>query len=194
MTQDKGYGYTNCQYCGASLKGGHQCNQAPLEGNLDELRTTVDSLDAPGRPDFWGRFNDLYGAVGPDGVRGDLMEVLVWQASDIQDENGEWTSGEKVFNAFSTDQWPADDLERLEAEFDDFVVTNAGDLAEFQRKTGRPLPYIAHDFVLTRNGHGAGFWDRGAGEVGRRLSDACEKYGPVEPLIGDDGQPYIEWG
>ena len=30
-----------------------------------------------------------------------------------------------------------------------------------------------HDFWLTRNGHGAGFWDRGLGEVGDALSEAC---------------------
>ncbi len=34
-----------------------------------------------------------------------------------------------------------------------------------------------HDFLLTRNGHGAGFWDRGLGEVGDRLSEAAKVYG-----------------
>ena len=36
-----------------------------------------------------------------------------------------------------------------------------------------------HDFWLTRNGHGVGFWDRGYGDVGRKLSDACKPYGSV---------------
>lgn len=35
----------------------------------------------------------------------------------------------------------------------------------------------ATDFWLTRNGHGAGFWDRGAGSVGKRLTDAAKSYG-----------------
>lgn len=46
-----------------------------------------------------------------------------------------------------------------------------------------------HDFWLTRNGHGAGFWDRGLGEVGDRLSDACgcgTKYPDVDLYVGDD--------
>ncbi len=34
-----------------------------------------------------------------------------------------------------------------------------------------------HDFLLTRNGHGAGFWDRGYGDAGRTLTDACKPYG-----------------
>ena len=34
-----------------------------------------------------------------------------------------------------------------------------------------------HDFWLTRNGHGAGFWGRGLGDVGERLSKAVRVYG-----------------
>lgn len=34
-----------------------------------------------------------------------------------------------------------------------------------------------HDFWLTRNGHGTGFWDRGLGDIGRQLTDAAEVYG-----------------
>ena len=34
-----------------------------------------------------------------------------------------------------------------------------------------------HDFALTRNGHGTGFWDRGLGEMGDMLSNECKPYG-----------------
>ena len=34
-----------------------------------------------------------------------------------------------------------------------------------------------HDFALTRNGHGTGFWDRGLGAIGDMLTDACKPYG-----------------
>lgn len=37
--------------------------------------------------------------------------------------------------------------------------------------------YAGHDFWLTRNGHGAGFWDRGLGEVGNKLTQAAKVYG-----------------
>ena len=40
-----------------------------------------------------------------------------------------------------------------------------------------------HDFWLTRNGHGAGFWDRGY-DNGDILTDACAPYGSHD-LIGD---------
>ena len=34
-----------------------------------------------------------------------------------------------------------------------------------------------HDFLLTRNGHGVGFWERGYGETGDRLTDAAHGFG-----------------
>jgi hypothetical protein len=44
-----------------------------------------------------------------------------------------------------------------------------------------------HDFWLTRNGHGAGFWDRGLGERGDRLSAMARPYGEVNLYVADDG-------
>lgn len=50
-----------------------------------------------------------------------------------------------------------------------------------------------HDFWLTRNGHGAGFWDRGySKEVSDHLTAACEKYGEIHIARGDDGKLYLE--
>lgn len=45
---------------------------------------------------------------------------------------------------------------------------------------------LGHDFALTRNGHGTGFWDRGYGKVGDLLSDACRPYGPSGIYVSDD--------
>lgn len=44
-----------------------------------------------------------------------------------------------------------------------------------------------HDFWLTRNGHGAGFWDRGLGDYGEPLTDASDRAGNVDLYVGDDG-------
>jgi len=50
-------------------------------------------------------------------------------------------------------------------------------------------PYEAGiDFWLTRNGHGAGFWDRGLGELGDTLSAACDAFGEVCAYLGDDSR------
>ena len=47
----------------------------------------------------------------------------------------------------------------------------------------------AHDFWLTRNGHGAGYWDRGL-ETGDALSDAADTFGSADLYVGDDGLIY----
>jgi len=56
-----------------------------------------------------------------------------------------------------------------------------------------PQDMAGHDFWLTRNGHGAGFWDRGLGEHGEVLSKACgwrSSYPEIDLYIGDDGKIY----
>jgi hypothetical protein len=48
-----------------------------------------------------------------------------------------------------------------------------------------------HDFWLTRNGHGAGFWDGDWPKpYGRILTDAAHVYGSVDLYVGDDGLIY----
>jgi len=49
---------------------------------------------------------------------------------------------------------------------------------------------VGHDFWLTRNGHGAGFWDRGQGEMGDRLTDLSKPFGGFDLYVGDDGLIY----
>jgi hypothetical protein len=74
-----------------------------------------------------------------------------------------------------------------------FVTTNYADLLayakhrSFDPTEGTVWDYAGHDFALTRNGHGAGFWDRGLGELGDRLSDAARVYGSQNFVIGEDG-------
>lgn len=52
---------------------------------------------------------------------------------------------------------------------------------------------VAHDFWLTRNGHGAGFWDgdyeKSVGEILTKLS---KKFGEKNLSVGDDGKLIIE--
>lgn len=49
-----------------------------------------------------------------------------------------------------------------------------------------PADQIGHDFWLTRNGHGAGFWDRGLGELGDKLTALCKPYGESYLILESD--------
>lgn len=54
--------------------------------------------------------------------------------------------------------------------------------------TGIEPDQIGHDYWLTRNRHGAGFWDRGLGDIGVRLTDLAHADGSVDLYVGDDGK------
>ena len=82
-------------------------------------------------------------------------------------------------------------LASIEADCAAFQEANADDLDEAYDEHGFTLEQAGHDFWLTRNGHGAGFWDRGLGERGDRLTAAAHAYGTSELYAGDDGRLYV---
>jgi hypothetical protein len=47
------------------------------------------------------------------------------------------------------------------------------------------------DFWLTRNRHGAGFWDRELGIAGDKLSEFAHSFGSCDLYRGDDGLLYL---
>ena len=75
---------------------------------------------------------------------------------------------------------------QLRGDLHAFVMSNVDDIAE----SGLGSEQVGYDFWMDRNGHGVGFWDRGLGEVGIRLSRACEWFGEVHLELGDDGIVY----
>ena len=64
----------------------------------------------------------------------------------------------------------------------------AADLRSFNRAHGTIDEHLGHDFWLSRNGHGAGFFDRGSDPVWDRLQEAARVWGTVDLYIGDDGK------
>lgn len=64
----------------------------------------------------------------------------------------------------------------------EFLAFNRVDLDA----TGADPAQWGHDLHLTQNGHGAGFWDRGYGEVGDRLSAAARVYGDAYLYVYGD--------
>lgn len=69
------------------------------------------------------------------------------------------------------------------------------DCEAFQDEAGELLDDLSfeqagHDFWLTRNHHGTGFWDRDL-EHGEALTELSHKYGEQWPYVGDDGKIYL---
>lgn len=71
-------------------------------------------------------------------------------------------------------------------------VSNGNGGPATERPVGFTLTDAAHDFWLTRNGHGVGFWDRGLGDLGGALTDAAKGFGECALYVGDDGQVKVE--
>jgi hypothetical protein len=101
-----------------------------------------------------------------------------------------WSStddnGDPLDDNRDADEVAPETLAAMRSDVEDFVNANREDLLA----SGQSDEQIGHDFWLTRNGHGAGFWDRGLGAVGDKLSDACKPYGEVYLYVGDDGKIY----
>ena len=80
-----------------------------------------------------------------------------------------------------------EDLTAMLADADDDEVLSADAEAYIAART---VGDFAHDFALTRNRHGAGFWDRGLGDIGARLTEAAHAYGDSAPTFVVDREGF----
>lgn len=69
---------------------------------------------------------------------------------------------------------------RAKADCIAFIRENGESLKEYAKQYESEPSFAGHDFWLTRNEHGAGFWDRGL-EAGlsKRLTDSARASGEV---------------
>lgn len=94
---------------------------------------------------------------------------------------GLWTSyegeGLATLDAnFDVEDLTAEALAEVRFECATWIGENFALLVRHAFRLDRPDAEVAsqagHDFWLTRNRHGAGFWDRGLGDLGRDLTEA----------------------
>lgn len=125
-----------------------------------------------------------------DACHAAYLECLFWQATvgvpGELDEYGE----PRLAQADSLDVDNADDFEEcLYDDLDDFL--KIPEVAHAIGSAGAEPAQVGHDFCLTRNGHGAGFWDRGYGMDGTILTEQCKAFGGVDVYINDDDR--FDW-
>jgi len=107
------------------------------------------------------------------------METLLWQAGDITDEDGNYSGRGTWDDNYDVDDFPGHQWDNMRAKLAAFMEANLVDLVQTGHVAGiennvQAVGRIGHDYVLTTGGHGAGFWDRGYGEAGDRLTEACK--------------------
>lgn len=98
------------------------------------------------------------------------IEAALWSSTD--DDGEPLDSLDIETSAQFKKQARADCLE--------FIRENLKDLRAFAEQYNANPGYAGHDFWLTRNGHGAGFWDRGLEPgLSGRLTDNAGASGEV---------------
>lgn len=131
--------------------------------------------------------------AGLDTFTSQYIETALWSSTDESNESG----GEPMDANYGAEDIALETLKEMVADCEDFQ-TSFGELIS------EDLSQAGHDFWLTRNGHGAGFWDgdwdsplpdsvetaKPYETVGDYLTDMSEPYGEVNLYVGDDGKIY----
>lgn len=125
------------------------------------------------------------------------VTCALWSSSDESDESG----GEPLDCNYDDSDIAQSTLSEMATDCARFQTDNAALLEDYYAEIplGRdgngewtPEAQAGHDFWLSRNGHGAGFFDR---DVPRKLRDTLQKaareFGSFDLYVGDDGKIYI---
>lgn len=119
------------------------------------------------------------------------IECALWSstACDSPEENEADPNHEGCFDAsfqsLGYDELTEECLAQVIADCEDFQTANAELLDKWYGECGETPERAGHDFWLTRNRHGAGYWDRWnsgtpQGKIGQALTDAAHVYGSVD--------------
>lgn len=117
-------------------------------------------------------------ALEPDEFLEAYIAAAIWtDTPDTGEDKEPWTE----------ENLAPETLAKMKADCAHFIKQNGPDLNGESEQAG-------HDFWLTRNHHGAGFWDReesvyrGKGDA---LTEACKQWGETSLYLGDDGKLYL---
>lgn len=104
-----------------------------------------------------------------------------------------WSSSDAEENPLD-DKYSVEDIElttrqEMRRDCERFYRENIESLERLSELTGADMGRHGHDFWLTRNGHGAGYWDRYLEVEGADR----EKAKNVGELLSEAARPYGEW-
>ncbi len=113
------------------------------------------------------------------------IACALWSSSDNSRDDG----GDPLDDNYGPNDLAPETLAAMIKEcrdFRDYVRETLGAEAAEQVDTSCG----GHDFWLTRNAHGAGFWDGDWGTLGDDLTKASKTFGSCDLYVGDDGKIY----
>ena len=116
------------------------------------------------------------------------ITAALWSSNDNSDESG----GVPLDSNYDASDIAPETLAEMRSDCTKFQAINRKLLVDAHGR-GYSKARAGHDFWLTRNGHGAGFWDRDeldAGGLGDKLTAATKKFGGYDLYVGDDGKIY----
>ncbi|QFP97767.1 hypothetical protein KNU79_gp85 [Gordonia phage NadineRae] len=161
--------------------------------------------------DATGEISDALRAAFPDVSAADVVEnlaamshgyllALLWtQRTGDGDDLDDTTL---LDAGYTVDDVDTATRERVTRELREVVETHplAVRMYGAQRRQnaadGSVWEHFGHDLLLTRDRHGAGFWDRGLGALGDYLADRARELGEHEELYPDtvDGREVLTDG
>lgn len=104
------------------------------------------------------------------------IECALWSSTDESTPQG----GFPLDDNYGPEDIAPETLAEMVADCRDFQESFGDRIAGREARAG-------HDFWLTRNRHGAGFWD-GDWPDGEFLTEMSHPYGEVNLYVGDDGK------
>ncbi len=108
-----------------------------------------------------------------------MLDAYIATALTLADENPD---------AYNRDALAPEAIRHFRADIDQFIWVAGKSVPDFE--TLDP-DQVAHDFWLTRNRHGAGFWDGDYSEpAGSILTAIAHAFGECNLYLGDDGLIY----
>ena len=123
------------------------------------------------------------------------LVTALWSSND---ESNPETGGDPLDQNYSIDDIAPTDLKTLRAQCVNFLAAQqAGDIIKDAIETGKVAcgpdfdewGRAGHDFWLTRNGHGAGFWDGDWPEPqATQLTKICRQLPEVDLYVSDNDQ------
>jgi hypothetical protein len=126
----------------------------------------------------------------------DLYDSEDWNTPEAQDDIAEGRCSGSIPSDCGFSDLDSDTLATIIFECAGFQRVHAELLAAAYEVEGYDDEAAGRDFWYTRNGHGCGFWDRGLGDIGDKLSERCgwssrgtaHPYANVDAYYSDDGK------